>query len=75
MFVPNQRVRIILSPAEQHSDYTADVGRLGTVLAVDHPSAGLARSLTVVMDPCHSPTEEKLQRSLGFFDPSQVEPA
>lgn len=76
MFAPNQRVKVIQSANTllQESN-TSDVGRLGTILAVDHPSAGLAGSLTVVLDKQHNGLGELQGRVLRFLNPSQVEPA
>lgn len=73
-FAPNQRVRVIQSANSllQESN-TSDIGRLGIILAVDHPSAGIAGSLTVVLDPQHNGLGELQSRVLRFLNPSQVE--
>lgn len=75
-YMPNQRVRVIQSPnALLQESNTTDVGRLGIILAVDHPAAGLAGALTVVLDPQHNGLGELQSRVLRFLNPSQVEPA
>lgn len=76
-YTPNQRVRVIQSTnALLQESNTTDVGRLGIILAVDHPAAGLAGSLTVVLDPKHNGLGEfDPRRVLRFLNPSQVEPA
>lgn len=74
-FLPNQRVKVIQSTNTLLQESTRDVGRLGIILAVDHPAAGIAGSLTVVLDPWHNGLEEKQPRVLRFLDKSQVEPA
>ena len=72
-FAPNQRVRIIQSTNTILAEHNADVGKLGIILAVDHPAGGIAGSVTVVLDPCHNGLEVKEHRKLRFFDYSQVE--
>lgn len=72
-FAPNQRVRVIQSSNVLLQEATADLGRLGIILAVDHPSAGIAGALTVVLDPWHNGLEEKQPRVLRFLNHSQVE--
>ena len=74
-YAPNQRIKVIASSNTLLQESTRDVGRLGTILATDHPAAGIAGSLTVVLDPWHNGLETKQHRVLRFFDPSQVEPA
>lgn len=76
MFKPNQRVKVIQSANTllQESN-TSDVGRLGIILAVDHPAAGLAGSLTVALDKRHNGLGELEPHVLRFLNPSQVEAA
>lgn len=75
-FVPNQRVKVIQSSnALLQESNTSDVGRLGIILAVDHPSAGLAGALTVVLDKHHNGLGELEPRVLRFLNPTQLEPA
>lgn len=73
VFAPNQRVKVIQSTNTLLAESTRDVGRLGIILAVDHPAAGIAGSLTVVLDPSHNGLEERQPRVLRFLDKSQVE--
>lgn len=73
MLKPNQRVKVIQSTNTLLAAFTEDVGRKGTILAVDHPSAGLSGGLTVVLDPYHNGLEEKQHRVLRFLNESQVE--
>lgn len=73
MIATGSRVRIIESANELLAD--KDIGRLGRVIGCDHPAAGLAGSLTVVLDPQHNGLGELQSRVLRFLNPSQVEPA
>jgi hypothetical protein len=49
------------------------VGRTGLVLAVDHPAAGLAGGLTVVLNSVHNGLGEKEHKKLVFLTEAQVE--
>lgn len=73
MFKCNDRVRVIQSKNVILAEHNADVGKLGTILAVDHPACGIAGGLVVVLDTYHDATGEKIHRSGRFFDPSQCE--
>lgn len=73
MYTPNQRVKIVQSTNTLLAEHTEDVGKFGIILAVDHPAAGIAGSVTVVVDPCHNGLGRMESRKLRFFDYSQVE--
>lgn len=75
MFKVNDCVRVVQSTNTVLAQHTAYVGRTGLVLAVDHPSCGIAGGLTVVLNPMHNSFGEKEHRKLAFLNESEVEPA
>lgn len=48
-------------------------GRLGRIIAVDHPATSQYGNLTVVLFPVHNGLGEKVHRSLRFFWEYEVE--
>lgn len=49
-------------------------GRLGRIIAVDHPATAQYGNLTVVLFPVHNGLGEKVHRSLRFFWEYDLEP-
>jgi hypothetical protein len=50
-------------------------GRLGIIIAIDHPSTENYGNLAIVLFPVTNGLEEKVHRSLRFFFEHEVEPA
>jgi hypothetical protein len=67
----NDYVRVV--PSENPLLQNPYVGRTGLVLSVDHPSAGLAGGLTVVLSSVHNGLGEKEHKKLVFLTEAQVE--
>ena len=73
MFNINDVVKVKLSEDTLLVQRPEDVGRVGFVLAVDHPSTGIPPRLTVVLNPTHNGVGEKVHRALRFLTPDQIE--
>ncbi len=75
MFKVDDCVRVVQSTNTVLAHHTDHVGRTGRILAVDHPSCGIAGGLTVVLHPAHNGFGEKEHRKLVFLNESEVESA
>lgn len=73
MFNINDTVRVVASPDGALAQRPEDIGRVGFVLAIDHPSTGPESRLTIVLNPTHNGLEEKVHRALRFLPPDQIE--
>lgn len=73
MFSINDTVRVIASPDGELAQRPEDIGRVGFVLAIDHPSTGILPRLTVVLNPTYDGLGEKVHRALRFLTPEQIE--